>query len=236
MTRPASPSPVNSPKHLHILCRWLTLFLPVFLGAGCALPDPDDVVLGPGFRPANVHVETRRLNPHLRRVAVLPLSSEVGGTPATDARESLETAFHSELKRTQRFETVWVGREDLQYLTGRADWAADDTLPPDFLKRLQEKYRCDAVLFVRLTRYEAYPPLAVGWQFKLVGCPTPQVLWAFDEVFDAREGAVVNSARRYQQSDRVPGKRPADSRIVLTSPRLFAAYTVHDALATLPPQ
>lgn len=210
--------------------------LPIFLGAGCALPDPDDLVLGSGFRPANVHVETRRLNPHLRRVAVLPLTSEVGGTPARDARESLETAFRSELKRTQRFETAWVSGDDLEALTGRRAWADDDTLPADFLKRLQEKFRCDAVLFVRLTRYEAYPPLAVGWQFKLVGCPTPQVLWAFDEVFDAREAAVVNSARRYQQSDRVPGKRPADSRIVLTSPRLFAAYTLHDALATLPPQ
>lgn len=210
--------------------------LPLILFAGCALPDPDDLVLGPGFRPANVHVETRRLNPHLRRVAVLPLTSEVGGTPARDARESLETAFRSELKRTQRFETVWVSGDDLEALTGRRAWADDDTLPADFLKRLQEKFRCDAVLFVRLTRYEAYPPLAVGWQFKLVGCPTPQVLWAFDEVFDAREAAVVNSARRYQQSDRVPGKRPADSRIVLTSPRLFAAYTLHDALATLPPQ
>lgn len=227
---------MNSPQLPRFLRPWLALLLPVLLGGGCALPDPDDVVLGPGFRPANVHVETRRLNPHLRRVAVLPLTSEVGGTPATDARESLEATFRSELKRTQRFETVWVGREDLQTLTGRADWAADDTLPPDFLKRLQEQFRCDAVLFVRLTRYEAYPPLAVGWQFKLVGCPTPQVLWAFDEVFDAREGAVVNSARRYRQADRVPGKRPADSRIVLTSPRLFAAYTVHDALATLPPQ
>jgi len=236
VTRPASPSPVTPKLSSPILRRWRALLLPVFLGAGCALPDPDDVVLGAGFRPGNVHVETRRLNPHLRRVAVLPLTSEVGGTPAADAQESLEAAFRSELKRTQRFETVWVGREELQNLTGRADWAADDTLPPDFLKRLREKFRCDAVLFARLTRYEAYPPLAVGWQFKLVGCPTPQVLWAFDEVFDAREGAVVNSARRFRQSDRMPGKRPADSRIVLTSPRLFAAYTVHDALATLPPQ
>ena len=203
---------------------------------GCALPDPDDLVLGPEFKPANYHVETRRLNPQLRRVLVLPLTSEAVGSPAADALESLETTVRAELKRTQRFELVWLTRSELVTLSGRSDWAADSVLPADFLKRLQEQHQCDGVLFCRLTRYETYPPLAVGWQFKLVGCPMPQVLWAFDEVFDAREAGVVNGARRFQQADKSPGRRTGDSRVILSSPRRFAAYAAHGAFLTLPDQ
>lgn len=203
---------------------------------GCALPDPDDLVLGREFKPTNFQVEPRRLNPQLRRVLVLPLTSEVTGTPAADALEHLETALRTELKRTQRFELVWLTRAELVTLSGRSDWAADSVLPADLLRRLQEQHQCDGVLFSRLTRYEAYPPLAVGWQFKLVGCPTPQVLWAFDEVFDAREAGVVNGARRFQQADKSPGRRTGDSRVILSSPRRFAAYAAHGAFQTLPDQ
>jgi hypothetical protein len=169
-------------------------------------------------------------------VLVLPLTSEVTGTPAATALEQLETTVRTELKRTQRFELVWLSRAELMTLTGRSDWAADSVLPADFLRRLQEQHQCDGVLFSRLTRYEAYPPLAVGWQFKLVGCPTPQVLWAFDEVFDAREAGVVNGARRFQQAAEAPGRRPGDSRVILSSPRKFAAYAAHGAFLTLPDQ
>lgn len=207
-----------------------------FLLGGCALPDPDDLVLGREFKPTNFHAETRRLNPQLRRVLVLPLTSEVTGTPAADALEHLEVTLRTELKRTQRFELVWLTRAELVTLSGRSDWAADSVLPADFLRRLQERHQCDGILFSRLTRYEAYPPLAVGWQFKLVGCPTPQVLWAFDEVFDARDASVVNGARRFQKADEAPGRRPGDSRVILSSPRRFAAYAAHGAFLTLPDQ
>ncbi len=203
---------------------------------GCVLPDPDDLVLGAPFRPTNVQVETRRLNPLLRRVLVLPLTSEVDSAAAVDARAELESTLRTSLKQTQRFEVVWLSPRELAEATGRSDWSALAELPADFFSRLQHQSGCDAVMFVRLTRYESYPPLAVGWHLKLVGCPTPQVLWELDEVFDAREASVVNAARRFQQSARTPGYRTGDSRIVLSSPRRFAAYAAAATFATLPAQ
>ncbi len=206
----------------------------LMLLAGCALPDPDDLVVGRSFRPSNVHVETRRLNPQLRRVLLLPLTSEAPGTPAADALPSVAETLRSELQRTRRFEVVQVTGDELLDLSGRSGWRAGEPLPPDLLARLREAHLCDAVLFAHLTRYQAYPPLAVGWQLKLVGCPTPQVLWECDETFDARDGEVVNGARRFQQSDQAVGRRPGDSRIILSSPRRFAAYAAATAFETLP--
>ena len=204
--------------------------------AGCVLPDPDDLVLGAQFRPTNVHVEKRRLNPVLRRVAVLPLTSELSGSAANNAREEVETALRNAMKGTQRFEVVWLSPTEVRESTGRGDWSVLEELPADFFTRLQGRSGCDAVLFARLTRYEPYPPLAVGWHLKLVGSPTPQVLWELDEVFDAREPGVANAARRFQQSNRTVGAGPADSRVVLSSPRRFVAYAANATFLTLPAQ
>lgn len=214
----------------------LGLLVTLMWAGGCALPDPDDLVVGRQFRPTNVHVEQRRLNPALRRVAVLPLTSEVGGSAAADARAEIETLLRADLKRTQRFEVIWLSPSDLADSTGRSDWTTLEALPADFFTGLQAHLGCDAVLFARLTRYEPYPPLAVGWHLKLVGCPAPQVLWELDEVFDARDATVANAARRYQQSDRAIGSPPSDSRIALSSPRRFVAYAAHASFATLPVQ
>ena len=99
----------------------------------------------------------------------------------------------------------------------------------------------NAVLFSRLTSYRAYPPLALGWSFKLVECPekpgtVPRILWAADETFDAGNAAVMNSARRHYLAQQTTAGPLADSRTVLQSPRRFAQYTLSALALTLPPR
>jgi hypothetical protein len=92
------------------------------------------------------------------------------------------------------------------------------------------------VLICRLTQYRAYEPLAIGWRLKLLDTDEPRIVWAVDEVFDARQPAVANAARRFAQAHPEPVPPVADSRRILLSPRRFAQYTAREVFKTLPPR
>src|ERR1051326_4264848 len=125
----------------------------------------------------------------------------------------------------------------MRHFTGKPAWAANEKLPPNFLSTIKQETGCDAVLFSRLTRDHAYPPVAVGWNLKVVDAGDGQVWWAIDELFDLADPLVVNSARRYQLShEKYYQANPllADSRTALISPRRLAAYSASAMFATLP--
>ena len=99
---------------------------------------------------------------------------------------------------------------------------------------LKNELGCDAVIFPELTQYRPYAPLVIGWNLKLVSLKNQQILWAIDEVFDAGDIAVANGARRYQMRREAANPALAESRQILTSPRVFGQYTAETVLDTLP--
>lgn len=196
-----------------------------------------EVITGPDHTLSNVHTLAPKLPDRLRRLAVLPLTLEPGSGDMEHGRDTLEPLLQAEIDRLSQFEIVRITPDQLRDWTGRRQWSANDKLPEDFLKNLKEHPGCDAVLFTRLTRYMPYPPMAIGWSFKLVDTTDGQVWWAADELFSLSEPAVVNSARRHElQHQRYYQANPhlADSRSVLISPRRFANYTLNATFATLP--
>lgn len=209
--------------------------------AGCGTVDyvTRERVRGPDYQPANVHALPTGVPEKIRRVAVLPLVAESRGGQAEAGAEVMQGVLISELVRSGAFEVFAVSADDLRHATGRGQWTAEEKLPPAMLQRLRDQHGCDAVLFSRLTQYRAYPPLAVGWSFKLVECPAkaaepPRILWAADEVFDAGNPAVVNSARRYYLGQLKVAGPLSDSQAILHTPRRFAQYTLHALSLTLP--
>lgn len=198
-------------------------------------------VRGPEYQVANTHRLPAGLPAQLRRVALLPLVSATRGAQAEAGAEAMQAVLVAELGRQGAFEVFVLTAEDMRHATGRGLWTAEEKLPPAFLSRLRAQHACDAVLFSRLTQYRAYPPLAVGWSFKLVECPPkpggePRILWAADEVFDAGNPAVSNSARRHYLAHLNSPGVLADSHTVLNSPRRFAQYTLHALALTIPPR
>src|SRR5439155_14524295 len=112
-------------------------------------------------------------------------------------------------------------------------WNAEDTLPPNFFQLLENQLGCDAVLFSRLSLFHPYPPLAVGWNLKLVQLEEAKVLWAADEVVDAADRSVVSGARRYQKTQEQLATGLADSHSILVSPKRFGQYAADIILASL---
>lgn len=204
------------------------------MGAGCAGSRLSGKVLTPSYEPANVYREEPNLPAGIRRIALLPLSSSTDGAELAFGLESMRPVIQGAFASARQFEMVIVSGDELRLLTGRANWSADDRLPADFLDKLREKLAVDAVLFCSLTAYRAYEPLAIGWRIKLVDIDEPRILWAVDELFDARMPEVAAGAVRFAERHPDTGSSLQDSRSILVSARRFGHYAATELVRTMP--
>jgi hypothetical protein len=206
--------------------------LGLFIMAGCGTPAFNDPArVGPFFTPVNFSGEPSLGG--LRRVVLLPI---YGGTLAgLETVAAFDPVFAAALQRQNRFEVVLLSREDCLRKFRAAEFSSVAALPRDFLAVLKRDFAADAVIFVDVTVFRAFRPLAIGLRGKLATLDGTRLVWTFDEVFGADKPAVANSARHHVLvSDR--SDIPADlSPAVLQSPARFADYAATAMFATLPP-
>jgi hypothetical protein len=194
-------------------------------------PGPQDPArTGPFFTPANTRGEAWLGG--IRRVVVLPVWSGVSASVETAA--SLDPVLLEALNHAQRFEVVALSRENALRLFRAESFSSASALPHGLMSALKRDFAADAVLFVDVTVYSAYRPLALGLRAKLATIDGTRLVWTFDNVFSADNAAVANAARNfYLDSDK---SIPADmTQGVLQSPSRFAAYAGAAMFATLPP-
>ena len=216
--------------------RWglITLVAGAAIGllGGCGTPAiTDPARAGPFYTPVN-HAGEPSLG-GIRRVVLLPVS---GGTVASqETVAAFDPIFVTALQRQNRFEVVTLSREDCRRRFRSPDFSSVAALPREFLPALRREFGADAVLFVDLTVFRAYRPLAIGLRAKLATADGTRLLWSFDDAFNADNPAVANSARHhFLKTDR--GDVPADlSPAVLQTPARFADYAATAMFATLPP-
>jgi hypothetical protein len=186
------------------------------------------------YKPTNIYRMGAALDPEVKRVAILPMTT-LQPTEAFQAGvDSLQPLLHAELEKAKRFEMITVTPEQLQNWTGQRVWRADEQLPADFFDRLREETGCQGVLFDQLTRYQPYQPVAVGWKLTLVFNRERQIYWAADEIFDAGDDGVANAARAYESGHIVTQSPLPDPNAILSSPSRFGQYTLNALLATMP--
>jgi hypothetical protein len=217
------------PLRLAALASGLLLLV---LTAGCLTPAiTDSARRGPFFAPVN-HAGESSLG-GLRRVVLLPAAG--GGVAPAESLAALDPVFAAELQRQQRFEVIALSREDCLRYFQASELSSVSALPPRFTAILQREFAADAVMFVDVTTFHAYQPLALGLRGKLATLDGVRLVWTFDNVFSADEAAVANSARRhFLQAG--GGDVPADlSTSVLQSPVRFTRYAAAAMFATLPP-
>lgn len=206
---------------------WVFAVLAACMLAGCRSPSRL-ADLGPRYKPENVHAAAK-LPPHLARVALLPLACTGDGSAAVDSADALADTLETELRGPRAFEVIRISPAQLRQWTGKPCWRASEMLPMNFFSRLREQTGCDAVVFASLNSYRPYPPLAIGWDLKLVDCKDQQIWWAVDEVLDAGAAPVARLAKDYADA------RPS-ATMVLQSPRAFSQFAASTIIATLPPR
>jgi len=210
-----------------------SLALLLLLLVGCRTP-PALPRLGPRYHPSNIYVASPVLPPDIRRVALLPIAPAIQSEAFQAGIDNYQPLIEGELDKTKRFDVAVVSPALLARLTGQPRWTGEEKLPADFFDKLHDETGCQAVFFAELTRYQPYQPLAVGWKLNLVANAGHKSLWSADEVFDAGNGEVADSARDYEEKDvRYEGPL-ADPDAILSSPSRFGQYTLHALLVTLP--
>ncbi|MBM3851698.1 MAG: hypothetical protein FJ399_00920 [Verrucomicrobia bacterium] len=213
---------------------WRNLFAAgsAALLAGCAGVEVlDPVHRGPYFVPKNHRGEATLGG--IRRVVLLPVCGGRLAPPEVGA--AFDPIFASALQGENRFEVVNLVRDECLRRFRVPEFSSSAALPAGLLGQLQEEFAADAVLFVDITVFEAYRPLALGLRAKLAAIDGSRLIWTFDEVFAADDAKVANAARRhYLRGDR--NEQPLDPTPgVLQSPGRFAGYAAAAMFATLPP-
>jgi hypothetical protein len=218
---------------------WLVVILGGLPASGCkssGLPrvrvKPSAVSPGAGYGAMN-HYEVLTIPSWVRRVAVLPLHADGW---ADDELAPLDGVFRETLVRAERFEVMPVSRREVEARFGRETFSPGSALPADLLTRLQADFGADAVLFLELTHYAPYQPVAVGVRARLVTAEQGESLWAFDAIFDSAEEGVNLAARKFSTGQRKPPPAEEDTTGVLQSPLRFARYVGTAVFETLPPR
>jgi hypothetical protein len=205
------------------------------LAAGCTTHSFDvSQVADIRYQPRNVYLKSKTLDPQLKRVAILPITTADNTETFIKGAQDLKDPVADELQKTKLFDLVRISPEQLRQWTGQTSWREDEALPRDFFTRLRDACGCDAVFFSHLTRYYPYPPVAVGWRLSLVEAAGGQTIWKADDLFDAGDATVANAARHYSVGH-VHIEGPADDpSVILSSPSRFGQYTLSALIATLP--
>lgn len=190
----------------------------------------DSARVGPFFTPTN-----HSAAPHLggiRRVVVLPVWT--GSAAPLETAADIDPIILAALHRVSRFEVVTLSRADALRRFRSESLSSAAALPHDLLATLRREFAADAVLFVDVTVYQSFRPLAVGLRAKLATIDGSRLVWTFDQVFSAEDAHVANAARNHflDADNRVPADLTHGA---LQSPSRFTAYASAAMFATLPP-
>ncbi|HND61718.1 MAG TPA: hypothetical protein PLB90_09595 [Opitutaceae bacterium] len=205
----------------------------LLLAAGCMTPPADDPSrVGPFFTPTN-HVGDPALPPTMRRVVLLPLAG--GSVAPAESLAALDPVMAAALLHQHRFEVVALTRDDCRRLLGSEELSSVAVLPANLMANLRREYAADGVMFVDVTSFSAYRPIAIGLRAKLATTQDVRLVWTFDTVFSSADPAVANSAR-HAALETSRKDVPADlTPAVLLSPGKFAGYAAEAMFQTLPP-
>jgi hypothetical protein len=184
------------------------------------------------FVPVN-HAGDKIMPAGIRRVVLLPFAGGSAASPESTAL--LDTMAVSVLQSQNRFEVVQMSRDECYDHFHVGSISSVSALPENLMVVIKRDYNADAVMFVDVTVYSPYGPLAVGLRAKLATVDDARLIWTFDNVFSTDNPNVKSTATRFLQSRELSGL-PADlSPVSLESPTRFATYATDAMFSTLPP-
>ena len=194
-------------------------------------------VIGPFHKPANYNLADGVMPADMRRVALLPMTSALNTVEHHSGRQMLQEFMQAEIAKSGLFEVVYVPETKMGQLTGKPAWRMIDELPVDFIEQITREYDCQGVLFSHLTVYQPYPPLSIGWRMGLVHLSPESnngsVVWELDDVFNAGQKSVINSAKRNAIKNGLSDPELDAELGLLNSPRRFGQYTAEAVVATM---
>jgi hypothetical protein len=185
------------------------------------------------YAPAN-HAGDKIMPPGLHRIVLLPIAG--GSVASAESTSLIDPLVAAVLQQQNRFEVVQMTRDECRTHFHIDEVSSVSALPSNFLSVIRSEYNADAVMFVDVTVYSAYQPVAIGLRAKLAMIGDARLIWTFDNVFSSDDPAVAATAVRFLQGREQAGIPSGDlTPVMLESPTRFANYAAAAMFATLPP-
>jgi hypothetical protein len=185
----------------------------------------------PPYQPSNVWT-VGKLSYQFKRIAVLPIYYEDREVRSIDEFDQI---FRAEISKQNSFEVRGLNREEMEYIFGKPHYSSVGTLPQDLLQKIYDEYGADGVLLVDLTEYNPYTPITMGVRSKLVHVKSAEVIWSFDNTFDAGNRAVQLAVEDFHNlENRNTRAGNVATGGILMSPRQFAKYVASATFKTIP--
>lgn len=184
--------------------------------------------LTPSYMPTNF-----TLTPIPDRVislAVLPLSTDL---MQGDQKKAFDQILLQEIGKTNLFEVIPVTSLQAQEWFQQESLSRYKAFPNNALETLHKKTSADALLLGEIIEYHPYSPIRLGLKLAIVEVGTGQVLWSFEDTFDAGLITVAYGAERYSE---VALKAPypfSEAQTMAISPRMFFQYASYQAFKSI---
>ena len=188
-----------------------------------------DTTIGKKRQITNVY-QKAPLPMSMNRVALLPMYR---GRYEHHDFEGIEENFRLELIKRSLFEVVSLTPEEMSTLFSEPRYSSIEYLPADLLTKLSTKYGIDGLLLLDVNYFKPYEPVGLGIRAKLIHGHTGKIVWAADEVFDASNPAVSNSARKYYKTESIIQFPLHNTQTILHSPNRFSKYVAHSLFSAI---
>lgn len=203
----------------------LCLICPVLLG-GCSVLDY--------IQPVELPHGHYYLNPYgdiaaVSRVVLLELENQ---STHPDLADQMTQALSDGLGKKHLFSVRTVSRSDELWTSLDLDnitaYSYED------LAIIHESLKADAVVFGTIKRYASYPHMQMALHLKMVNVRNGELVWAIEEVWDSTDKNVELRMKRYFTTEMRTGYQPLNWELLITSPRAFNKFVVHEVVSTLP--
>ena len=185
-------------------------------------------VLTPSYMPTNFTLAP--IPDRVISLAVLPLSTDL---IQGDQKKAFDQILLQEISKTNAFEIIPVSSLQCQDWFSQESLSRYKILPNNALETLHKKTSADSILVGEIIEYHPYSPMRLGLKFAIVEIGTGEVLWSFEDTFDAGLITVAYGAERYSE---VALKAPypfSEAPTMAISPRMFFQYASYEAFKSI---
>lgn len=140
-------------------------------------------------------------------------------------------ALFRALQKKQLFSLAVIHQTDPAWKSLQLDTNSQYTL--DQLSAMRKTLKCNAVMVGTVTTYQPYTHMTIGIRLKLVDLSDGQLLWAFEQVWDATDKITAKRIENYLQAQIRDGFAPLRGDLLAISPLKFVKFVAYEVAETL---
>ena len=135
-------------------------------------------------------------------------------------------ALYEEIQKKQLFSLRVIPEDDPEWRSLNID--IDSFSQPKQLYLAAKTLRCDAIMVGDITEYTPYPHLVLGLRLKMIKCIDGQLLWGFEQVWDASDKKTEYRIKKYLAKQTRTGSEVLGEQLVTVSSIKFVKFVAYE--------